>query len=229
MLNWNTIHTTIQQKSLLTHRFYQAWSQGQLTLDDLRFYAKQYYPLETTFPRLLSRIHSNCENPQIRQRILENLNEEEQGMENHRELWLRFSDGLGLNRQEVINAPIHFKTQECINDLMELASNPNPAIGLSALYAYELQLPEVSKSKIAGLAQFYGITDTRATQFFTVHQTVDVWHSEQEKAMITELGATTAEAHMAVDKSCSALLTFLDGVEHSTVQQRAGGTVSCCH
>jgi pyrroloquinoline-quinone synthase len=57
LINWNTIDTCIQNKSLLNHAFYVAWSKGELSLEDLRFYAKQYYALEATFPRLLSGIH----------------------------------------------------------------------------------------------------------------------------------------------------------------------------
>lgn len=228
-MNWNDVDACIQQKSLLGHKFYQAWSAGKLTKEDLQFYAKQYYALETTFPRLLSRIHSSCDNPHIRQSILENLNDEERGDENHRELWLRFAEGLGLNREDVINAPLHPATQTCINELMALASDPNPAIGLSALYAYESQLPAVSQSKIKGLQEFYDMNDPRAIKFFDVHTEVDVWHSEQEKAMIAELGTPLREVQAAVEKSCSALLTFLDGVDQSTRQVRLGAEAECCH
>lgn len=211
-MNWDTIETCIQNKSLLKHPFYQAWSEGKLTLDGLRFYAKQYYALETTFPRLLSRIHSSCEDANVRQMILENLNDEEQGTENHRELWLRFAEGLGLTREEVIHAERSPTTQRCINTLMELAADANPAVGLSALYAYESQLPAVSQSKIDGLKRFYNIDDSRAIQFFEVHKKADVWHSEQEKNSITYLRADMKDVYSAVEKSCDALWTFLDGM-----------------
>jgi len=227
-MNWNTIDACIQSQSLLKHPFYTAWSQGELTLDDLRFYAKQYYALETTFPRLLSRVHSACEDPQIRQSILGNLNDEELGEENHRELWLRFAEGLGLTRNEVIDAPRHPLTEKCINELKALAADPNPAVGLSALYAYESQLPEISQSKIDGLKRFYGIDDPRAIQFFEVHKTADVWHSEQERAAITSMNASMDTVYPAVEKSCAALWAFMDGVDQATRQTRPVAS-SCCH
>lgn len=226
-MDWQRIDTCIQDKSLLKTRFYLAWSAGTLVLDDLRFYAKQYYALETTFPRLLSRIHSSCENPQVRQGILENLNDEEQGEENHRELWLRFAEGLGLTRAEVIDAPLHPATKSCIDSLMALAADTNPAVGLAALYAYESQLPAISQSKIDGLKSFYDIDDPRAIQFFEVHNKVDVWHSEQEKTMITQMGATMDDVYPAVEKACAALWTFMDGVDQATRQTRDGE--GCCH
>jgi pyrroloquinoline-quinone synthase len=226
-MNWNTVDTCIQDKSLLNHEFYIAWSKGMLTLDDLRFYAKQYYALETTFPRLLSRVHSSCEDAQIRQFILENLNDEELGEENHRELWLRFAEGLGLTREEVINAPLHPMTKKCIDELMALAADTDPAVGLSALYAYESQLPAISQSKIDGLKNFYGIEDPRAIQFFEVHKTADVWHAEQEKTAITHLKASMDTVYSAVEKSCDALRTFMDGVDQATRLTRPCAEMVC--
>jgi len=215
-MDWNTIDSCIQKKSLLGHPFYQAWSTGQLTKEDLQFYAGQYYALETTFPRLLSRVHSNCDNPAVRQGILENLIDEERGEQNHRELWLQFAEGLGLSREATMHAELHPETKKCIDTLMELAADPNPVVGLAALYAYEAQLPAVSKSKIDGLKRFYGIDDPRAIQFFEVHKEVDAWHSEQEKVMLAELGATMDVAQPAAEKACAALLGFLDGVDAET-------------
>lgn len=226
-MDWNIIDACIQKKSLLTSDFYQAWSSGALNLDDLRFYAKQYYTLETTFPRLLSRIHSNCTRPEERLPILENLNDEEGGEHNHRELWLRFAEGLGLTREEVLAAPVHPATAACVDTLMELASHANPAVGLAALYAYESQLPAVSQSKIDGLKRFYGIDDPRTLQFFTVHQEVDVWHAQQERTLIDTLGADAQEVQTAVERSCDALLMFLAGVDQSTRLMREDAMT--CH
>jgi len=215
-MNWSAIDALIQNKSMLQHPFYQAWSQGKLTIDDLKYYAGQYYALESHFPRLLSRIHASCDNPVVRQNILENLIEEERGPQNHRELWLSFGEGLGLTREEIIHAPRNAHTQACVNDLMELAASDNPATGLAALYAYESQLPEISKSKIDGLRRFYGIENKQALRFFEVHKEVDIWHAQQEKESIEQLGATFDEVQPAVEKACSALLSFLDGVGPTT-------------
>jgi pyrroloquinoline-quinone synthase len=226
-MNWQDVDQCITNHSLLNSNFYQAWSAGQLTLDDLRYYAKQYYHLEATFPRLLSRVHSNCENPQIRQMILENLNDEEQGDKNHRELWLQFAEGLGLSREEVIQATPDANTQSCINTLVSLAADADPSVGLSALYAYESQLPKVSQSKIDGLRQFYGIDTPEAIQFFEVHKGVDVWHSEQEKSAIEQLGAPLSQVKETAEKSCRALLTFLDGVHKATFVKRTGKETVC--
>lgn len=221
-MDWNVIDAAIQSKSLLKHNFYHAWSQGALTLDDLRYYAGQYYSLESFFPRLISRIHSMLAKPEDREPLLENLNDEEGGERNHRKLWLDFAEGIGLTREQAMQAQLHPLTNECISSLMQLASNPNPVVGLAALYAYESQLPEISKSKIDGLKRFYNIADPAALRFFEVHQEMDVWHSEQEKNLIENLGGDQEEVLAAVKTSCDALWTFLDGVDQSTRLKRFG-------
>ncbi len=227
-MDWLTIDSCIQKKSLLQHSFYQAWSQGQLTLQDLQFYAGQYYALEANFPVVLSQVLASCEIPSIRQSILENLNDEELGAENHRELWLRFAEAVGCIREQVINAPRHPKTQQCIDTLKKLAAHPDPRVGLAMLYAYESQLPAVSQSKIDGLKRFYGITDPRGLCFFEVHKEIDSWHCQQERDMINELGGLDQETKQAIDTTCDALLGFLDGVDASTRKLRVGENHSCC-
>lgn len=221
-MNWNAIDACVETNGLLKHKFYQAWSAGQLKIEDLQHYAGQYYALETTFPRLLSAVHAGCDAPDIRQGILRNLADEELGEENHRELWLRFAEGLGLDREQVINAKRDPATQACIDKLMALAQNPNTVVGLSALYAYESQLPAVSDTKIKGLCDFYGITDDRALSFFTVHKTADVWHSEEEQKMIEALNGDQETVHSAAEAACQALLHFLDGVDAATRLKRVG-------
>jgi len=227
-MNWNTIDNCIEEKSLLKTEYYQAWSKGELTLDDLRFYAKQYYHLEVMFPRFLSSIHASCDDIAIQQKVLENLNDEQQGENNHRELWLRFAEGLGLTREEVISAPCDPATQKCIDTLMELAKDPNPVVGLSAMYAYESQLPDISVSKIEGLKNFYGIDAQRALEFFHVHHKVDAWHAEQERDMITAMNPDMNLVSAAVEKSCDALCGFLDGVDGATRLAR-NPQAECCH
>ena len=110
----------INSKSLLTHPFYQAWQNGELTLNDLRLYAQQYYFFESAFPMFLSSIHSKCQDRMVRQSILENLWDEEYGDNNHRALWLAFSAGLGLSEEAVVNAEVNKQTELLLETLIEL-------------------------------------------------------------------------------------------------------------
>lgn len=86
---------------LLKHQFYQSWNEGNLSLEALQVYAKEYYHHVAAFPRCISGIHSLCPNLKMRQVLLGNLIEEEQGDENHPELWQRFAEGLGISRSDL--------------------------------------------------------------------------------------------------------------------------------
>lgn len=84
------IDALIDERHLLTHAFYTKWVAGDLPIEAIRDYVRQYYAFESAFPRFLSAIHSRTERRDLRQHLLENLWDEEHGEENHAELWLPY-------------------------------------------------------------------------------------------------------------------------------------------
>jgi len=98
------IDELIRDRSLLKHPFYRRWTAGTLSADELRDYTGQYYAFESTFPRLLSALHTRSDRPDVRQSLLDNLWDEEHGEVNHAEMWLRFGEGLRLNREDILRA-----------------------------------------------------------------------------------------------------------------------------
>jgi pyrroloquinoline-quinone synthase len=205
----------VAEKHLLKHPFYQLWSQGKLTLENLREYAISYYPHVAAFPTYVSGVHSGCEDAALRQELLENLIEEERGTQNHPALWRRFASSLGASDQTLSAVPRTPEVADAIAEFRRSTREGSVAEGLAALYAYESQIPEVSKTKREGLAAFYGVTDEDATRFFSVHETVDVWHREVEREALGRV-ADTPEARRdaleAARRCCDALNRALDGV-----------------
>jgi pyrroloquinoline-quinone synthase len=205
----------IEANHLLKHPFYQMWNEGKLTLTMLQEYAKEYYLQVHNFPTYVSATHAACNDLSIRKMLLENLMEEEAGNLNHPELWLRFAEGLGVERQAVLEREVLETSQQSVQVLKDLARSENPACGLAALYAYESQIPQVSTTKIAGLEQFYGINSDRALSFFQVHEKADVVHSEKTREALTQLCATEADQQVALNataEAVKALNLLLDGV-----------------
>ena len=47
---WQQLDARIAKYDLLCHPFYQAWSQGRLTREDLRAYAAEYFHHVAAFP-----------------------------------------------------------------------------------------------------------------------------------------------------------------------------------
>ena len=205
----------IEEYSLLKHPFYQAWQRGELSLDQLRHYAGQYYQHVLAFPQYVSAAHAICPDEHDRRELLENLIEEDRGEEHHPELWLRFGEALGLSRQSVIETEPLPETLRLVETYRELTKNGSFAQAATALYCYESQVPEIARTKIAGLQQFYGIDDERALQFLSVHIEADVWHAEVGRGFVERYGKSPEEREAVIDaaeRSLKALWGFLDGV-----------------
>jgi pyrroloquinoline-quinone synthase len=208
----------VMQHSMLKHPFYVAWSEGKLSKEVLQEYAKQYYAHVRAFPTYVSAVHSHCDDLETRQLLLENLVEEEQGAENHPELWLRFAESLGVTREDVKNAELLPKTKESVARLKQLTQSADYREGLAALYAYESQIPEVAQTKRAGLKEFYGIDDERSVSFFRVHESIDLLHQEVEQRILAKACATPADKERvtaAASAGAEALWSFLDGVHEA--------------
>lgn len=209
------LDNVIKERSMLSHPFYLMWNEGTLTLDMLREYTKQYYHQVHHFPTYVSATHSNCDDMEVRQMLLENLIEEEHGPDNHPVLWLRFAESLGLSRKEVKEAKLLPHTKESVRILKDLARRENPAEGIAALYAYESQIPEVAKTKIKGLADNYNLTSDDATIFFRVHETADEIHSQVTRDALVRMCVTEDQMEAALDavrEAADAINLLLDGV-----------------
>jgi pyrroloquinoline-quinone synthase len=204
------LSAVLSERSLLAHPYYRAWNEGSLSRETLRHYAVQYFAQVDAFPRFVSTVHSGCPDITVRKVLLENLVDEELHGPDHPELWLRFAESLGASRDEVRAGEPLPETRATVEKLFELASG-DWRDGLCALYAYEAQVPEVSRTKIEGLRRFYGITDERALSFFQAHLTYDVAHSRAVAALV-DAHAEPARAERATRAAAEALWGFLDGV-----------------
>ena len=210
------IDNLIEKHHLLNHSFYKAWNAGELPKETIREYAAQYFQHVSLFPRYLSAIHSNCDDIKIRQLLLENLNEEDQGKENHPELWMRFAEGMG-NTRKIVNETVPIKeTEDLVKIFKKLSKSEKYHIGLAALYCYESMQPEISETKKDGLKKFYNINDEDTLKFFTVHMHADKWHRKVVRNIIKSVANSRSkqnEITSSVESALGALNNFLTGME----------------
>jgi len=210
------IDSAVADRAMLSHPFYQAWTEGRLSLDTLRAYARQYFHHVEAFPRAVSAVHSACPDRDGRRMLAENLAEEEgveAGKQDHATLWLMFACGLGEDESAVRTQQLNPETAALIETFRKL-SRRSYAAGLGALYAYESQFPGVATAKIEGLIDRYGITDEETLRFFRVHATADVEHSSVCRTLLDRLPKDEQqEAVAAGEELAGALWNFLSGVE----------------
>jgi pyrroloquinoline-quinone synthase len=209
----------IAQFDLLCHPFYKAWSAGELSRDDLRGYAQDYYHHVKAFPAYLAELSMRLEDGGLRRAVLSNLVDEKGGPEQttpeHAELWLDFAEGMGARRNLGSHAP-NPEVKRLISFFDDLASEGAPEEALAAFYAYESQVPRVAQEKARGLRDKYG-ADEKTCGYFTLHATADVYHArvwrQQLEARLKENPEGAEKALEAGEGAAKALWRALDGVE----------------
>ena len=212
----------IDEKHLLKHPFYQAWSMGTLPIEVMKKYAEQYYHLERNFPNFLSAMLMSCDDESVRAHILDNFNDETEGSMNHRELWLQFGEAIGATREDMKNSEMLPEKAAAIESFKELCSK-SYLVGAAALAAYESQIPAIAAKKIEGLEKNYGVTE--GIEFFRVHGIMDVKHANVWWDMIEAADLSDAqkeELRMASQKGAQVLWNFLDGILKAYMPEAVG-------
>jgi pyrroloquinoline-quinone synthase len=232
------LEASIAKYDLLCHPFYKAWTAGELTRDDLREYARNYYHHVEAFPSYLAELAVRLEEGELRRAVLANMCDEkgtasgsredaeahsEPHSEPHSELWLDFAEAMGSQRDLRGHKPLPE-----INGLMahfhHLASEGTPEEALAAFYVYESQVPRVAKEKERGLRQMYG-ADDKTCGYFSLHATADVYHSNVwRKQLENRLAAnpeTAQSALEAAENTAKLLWKALDGIEAARLTHAA--------
>ncbi len=210
----------IAKFDLLCHPFYKAWSEGQLTRDDLREYALDYYEHVRAFPSYLAELAVRLDEGHTRRAVLANMSEElghEKGKTSgpsHAELWMDFAEGMGA-RQEYVR-PVLREITELIAHFNDAASLGSVEEALAAFYAYESQVPRIATEKERGLRAWYG-ADDRTCSYFALHRTADVYHSQVWRKLLEKQVAENPEAAekalAAGEAAAARLWGALDGME----------------
>ena len=178
-----TLDSKIADYNLLNHPFYQAWSAGELPVEALRSYAREYGAFIFMMPE-----------------GWETLNDAEIAAEEteHIDLWADFAAGLDTT---VTEAQI-----PQVKALMETADElfAEPATALGALYAFEVQQPATAQSKLVGLKAFYQLPKS-VEPYFETHS-----HNEHEAEKLLEyIGALPSDSYPTVVQACEKMSAAL--------------------
>jgi pyrroloquinoline-quinone synthase len=212
----------IAKYDLLCHPFYKAWSAGELTRNDLREYAQDYYHHVEAFPSYLAALGMRLEEGELRRAVLANLCDEkgvdgQSGRESvpHSDLWLDFAEGMGSSRNLEWHNPVP-EIRQLIAHFQQVAGEGTPEEALAAFYTYESQVPRIAQVKERGLRERYG-ADDKTCGYFSLHATADIYHSrvwrKQLEKRIAAHPETTDAALDAAENAARALWKALDGIE----------------
>lgn len=193
----------IAARSLLKHPFYVKWSKGELTLGDLKVYAKEYYHLVQRIPGIVSRVRDRAldRDPALLRQMEKNIAEEQQ----HVQLWERFARSLGVSEQELKQHVPSRGAQEAVARLERLADEGFEQ-GVAAVYALERELPAIAQTKKEGLCLYYGLTTVDAHCYFDEHL-----HEEEHLTVWRAIPVAIAQQQAALE-SMDAQNQVLDAV-----------------
>ena len=179
------IDNEVERRSLLKHKFYQMWSNGELSLDQLKGYSKEYFQLVKIVPKLVENVgamQAATGNGNQTAEIKQNMEEES----SHIAPWVNFSNSLGITKEELLSYEGTDKTRKAVSSLLDLTEKSFDE-GVCAMYAYELELPKISRSKIDGLGKFYNISSQEAINYFEIHEEADVRHANVWRKLINSI------------------------------------------
>jgi pyrroloquinoline-quinone synthase len=205
----------IEKHSLLKHVFYQMWSEGKLTINHLQGYSKEYFQLVKVVPKFVENIFNVITDPSLKRAIGQNLKEESE----HIEPWIMFSTAMGVQRNDLTSYKGENETNMAVSTLSQLTERSLEE-AVAAMYAYEKELPKISKSKIEGLKRFYGVQSNEATKYLEIHEEVDLRHSEVWKSILKTIPEEKQECALnATISSLEAQNKLLDSVHKKYVLQ----------
>jgi pyrroloquinoline-quinone synthase len=196
---WERIEQSRKRWNVLRHPFYQRWSAGELTRDELSRYSGQYrHAVEAIAVVSEAAADAAPGHPELRAHAAEE--------REHTALW----DGFMENAGGSATAPTP-ETQACLRAW----TSGDDALGhLIRLYAIESGQPEISLTKRQGLLERYGFEEGPGTEYFRVHESRDSEHAAEARRLVERLAADAdADALVAAAESAfRANWRLLDGV-----------------
>jgi len=166
-----------------THPFFAAVERGKAPKSLVQAWVKQFYPWLASVPIAMAERYSNCSidpaNDPYRRLILDQLLEEAGDPHGkttgHPELWLRFCEGLGVPRSEVLAAPQLPSTMLAIDDF--LYTNRLYPFYISAAGSSEPPNVELCARLLPAFEKHYRVPEANL-EYYRLHVTADVEHSE---------------------------------------------------
>lgn len=202
---WTDLEDVRSRWNVLEHSFYQRWSAGELTQEELAVYAGEYRHAVVALAEASRATAARAEDPQLRAELEDHCAEETA----HIALWDEFAHAMGGDTGRA-PAPESAACAEAWagrdRDFLE---------GLVAMYAIESGQPAISQTKLDGLRAHYGVGEGPATRYFALHAVRDVEHADAERALIEPRldEADHARLLAAAEEVLKANWELLDGVE----------------
>ena len=166
-------------KQRVNHPFVRAVCAGTATLDEIRRWAVQDYQFRRAVPRIAMLRYLACTDPEFQAKLLEVVDEETRGLlpgsAGHADMFLEFTDYLGISRAELDTTPLRPATAAHLY-YAELIIHTLPwFVMMAAQMGAEGTFPPAMAALGKGLMERYDMPREKL-RFFTVHVEADEDH-----------------------------------------------------
>jgi pyrroloquinoline quinone (PQQ) biosynthesis protein C len=203
---------------------------GELTNEQLLGFSVQFYQLfAKIFPKPIAALYARCpDDAEIEKHLLENLIEEGTGQvsgsKSHRDLFIDFAQGLGLNR-EALDAAEPLPETAALLNWRDVLFYQRPWIEAMAAQGYALEgtAAERMKRLVRGMRTHYAIAP-EAMGYWAVHIEVEDEHGSVGEIAAQKFVHTDAEqaaVREAVQRTLDTFWIFFDGVKRCYVDEDA--------
>lgn len=210
----------------------ELFSNGDIEM--LREMVLQGYQLTRHFAIYVGGIYYRCPVAKHRKRFAFNLFEEETGRisktNGHLELLNRFTDAIGLTKEDLDNVPVNPETQELIDyryRLIEDKDNYHKAVSAIMIASEGQNLEErVGESRRDIVSKGFGI-DLEDLLFFKVHAEEDVYHVQDGINCTVDVCDTAEKQQEAIDtihETCDKFSAHYDGIYREYKRKYQGVT-----
>jgi pyrroloquinoline-quinone synthase len=202
---------------VLEHPFYQRWSAGELSAEELAFYAGEYRHAVVALAQASDSVAAKAD-PDRRAGLERHAAEEHR----HVALWDAFADAtltVEVTAEATTERAPLSETRDCTR---AWTAGADALEHLAVLYAIEASQPAIAQTKLEGLVERYGYTaEGPAVEYFELHSKLDVEHARQARELIAELmsgdnAQARVQAERMVERATAALQgnwELLDGVD----------------
>jgi pyrroloquinoline-quinone synthase len=179
--------------NVLRHPFYVRWERGELTRDELAFYAGEYRHAVVALAGAAAVSGDATHAREEREHVA---------------VWEDFAAAL--------DAPLDREPRSETDVCAEAWSPEDELEALAVLSAVEAAQPAISETKLRGLVGHYGFeSGTPGTRYFELHAERDVEHAREARTALVERAAPGDDDRLAAaaERALRANWTLLDGVE----------------
>jgi pyrroloquinoline-quinone synthase len=191
------------QVNVLEHPFYERWSAGELSAEELASYTVQYREAVVALARA-SELAAGCAPAAHAAGLRAHAREERE----HVALWEAF-ERAATSASPVPDGAPNEQTRSCVEAWV---AGEGLLEHLAVLYALEAGQPQISRTKLDGLSAHYGYSEEGpATEYFRLHERLDVEHAAQARQLIGELLASCANPQQAGERMLARARAALEG------------------